>query len=170
MKAILSLIVLCSTVAFSLNAQVIPYQELPSPESKPGIDLVLEYESPRDKIVVRDGKLTHISKTYHYDENRPYNANPVGMSSRAISESVPLNGRQLTALKNQIQSSGILSLPGSTFGAPQGERSYDFILRIVVDGQQKSVIFRSNPSYASPPMEFERMKEYIWRLVAEAER
>jgi len=169
MKVVLSLIAVVFFVN-ALPAQVIPYQELPTPESKPGIDLVLEYESPRDEVRVENGKLTHISKTYHYDENRPYSASPVGMSSRAISESTPLNGRQLTALENHIKSSGILDLPNSSYGAPQGERSYDYILRMTVNGQRKSVVFRSNPSYAHAPTAFERMKEYIWQLVAEVER
>lgn len=168
MKVMLSLLMVF--FCFSLAAQVIPYQELPTPASKPGLDLVLEYTSPRDEVVIRNGKITHISKTYHYDEERPYVATPVGVSSRTIANATPLNGQQLNAFKEQINSSGIMNLSQKSFGAPYGERSYDYSLRISMNGRQQEIVFRSNPSYSNAPYPFELMKEYIWRLVAEVER
>lgn len=168
MKFILSL---TATLVFTLtlNAQVIPYQELPRPQAKPGLDIVLEYSSPRDEVIIKNGKLTHVSKTYHYDEQRPYVASPVGMSSNTISDATPLSGQQLTALKNMINSCGIMSLPQSDYGASSNERSYDYSFYIVNNGQRRSITYHSNPSYSQAPPSFDRLKEYVWRLVTEVE-
>jgi hypothetical protein len=168
MKIVLSLIAafICT---LTLNAQVIPYQELPRPQAKPGLDLVLEYSSPRDEVMIKNGKLTHVSKTYHYDEQRPYVASPVGMSSNTISDGTPLSGQQLTALSNIINNCGILSLPQSDYGASIEERSYDYSFYIVNNGQRRNITYHSNPSYPHAPQSFERLKEYVWKLVAEVE-
>jgi hypothetical protein len=164
--AVMSMLCMFATI----DAQVISYQEIPTPESKAGINVFLEYTSPRDEVIISNGKLTHISKTYQYDENRPYVATPVSMSTSVIANNIPLNGRQLTSLKEAIRNSGLTKLQRQNYGAPHGQRSYDYTLRIEVDGRAYSYIYRSNPSYPNAPQQFNQMKEYIWKLVAEAER
>lgn len=157
---------LCTIMA---SAQVIPYQQLPTPATKPGSDLVLEYSSPRDEVIVQGGKLTHISKTYHYDHNRPQVAAPIGTSQRTVLNAEPLNGRQLTALEQGIHSSGIFNLTDSSYGAPDGQSSYDYRIKVRMNGQQRDIVFRSNPSYSYAPQAFEVIKDYVWRLVTEVE-
>ena len=169
MKVLIAVVnMLC--LVFTINAQVISYQEIPTPESKAGLNIFLEYTSPRDEVIISNGKLTHISKTYHYDENRPYVATPVSMSTNVIANKIPLNGRQLTNLQDMIRSSGLTKLQRQSYGAPHGQRSYDYTLRLEVDDRTYSYIYRSNPSYPHAPQQFTQMKEYIWRLVAEVER
>ncbi|MCB0570289.1 MAG: hypothetical protein KDC66_11015 [Phaeodactylibacter sp.] len=166
----LSVLAMFLVFGFQLSAQTLAYQSLPVPAVKPGLDILLHYTSPSDEVIVKDGKLTHIATTYHYDESRPYVATPAGVSQQAILESVPLNGHQLNALKDMINNSDFLYLPGSTYGAPEGQRSYDYNLHIKADGREKAVAYRSNPSYGNAPAPFERMQEYIWKLVTEVER
>ncbi|MCB9302568.1 MAG: hypothetical protein H6566_18145 [Lewinellaceae bacterium] len=163
---LITLIGLC----FQLNAQAIAYQSLPIPETRPGLDILLHYSSPRDEVIIQDGKLTHIARKFHYDESRPYVATPVAVTQQTVADGIPLNGRQLTALKEMIKGSDFLYLPENTYGAPEGDRSYDYSLRIKAEGHEKAVSYRSTPSYANAPAPFERMQEYIWKLVTEAEQ
>ncbi|MCB0587684.1 MAG: hypothetical protein KDD06_20500 [Phaeodactylibacter sp.] len=157
------------SVVFQLNGQTIAYQELPRPAAKPGIDLFFHYDSPRDVVIIQNGKLTHISRNYVYDENRPWVATPVDVSERTVADAVPLNGHQLKSLQEMIGSTGIMQLPEREYGAPAGQRSYDYQMRIRSEGRERSVLYRSNPSYAIAPPAFDRMKEYIWKLVTEVE-
>ncbi|MCB0595200.1 MAG: hypothetical protein H6557_24315 [Lewinellaceae bacterium] len=163
------LLITLSTFMFNLNAQTIAYQELSRPASKPGLDIYLHYDSPQDEVLIQNGKLTHISKTYVYDENRPWVATPVDVATRKVADGVALNGHQLNSLQQMIQNTGILQLPQQEYGAPGDQRSYDYQMRIRSGGQDKAVIYRSNPSFATAPPAFDRMKEYIWRLVTEVE-
>ena len=156
-------------VSINLNGQTIAYQELPRPSAKPGLDLYLHYDSPRDEVIIQNGKLTHISKTYVYDENRPWVATPTDVATRKVADAVPLNGHQLNSLQEMIQGTGIMQLPAREYGAPNGQRSYDYQMDIRSGGQSRSVTYRSNPSYATAPPAFDHMKEYLWRLVTEAE-
>ncbi|HMQ48458.1 MAG TPA: hypothetical protein PKA00_13640 [Saprospiraceae bacterium] len=152
------------------NAQTIPYQELPRPAARPGMDLVFQYESPRDLVLVKNGKITHISKIHHYDEDRPWVATPVHISQQTVLDQVPLNGTQLQALQEMIQSSDFLYLPLNEYGAPQDERAYPYHIKIITGDQEKSVFFYSNPTYAPAPVPFARMEEYVWKLVTEVEQ
>lgn len=152
------------------SAQTIPYQELPRPAARPGMDLVFQYESPRDLVLVKDGKITHVAKIHHYDEERPWVATPVHISQQTVLDQIPLNGTQLQALLEMIQSSDFLYLPLNEYGAPQDERAYPYHLHVLTGGQEKSVFFYSNPSYAPAPVPFARLEEYVWKLVTEVEQ
>ncbi|MCO6480221.1 MAG: hypothetical protein J5I94_26515 [Phaeodactylibacter sp.] len=168
MKVFPALITLLAIV-FQLNAQTIAYQELPRPAAKPGLDIYLHYDSPRDEVIIQNGKLTHISKTFVYDENRPWETTPVDVATRTVANGVPLNGHQLSSLREMIRNTGIMQLPKQEYGAPAGQRSYDYQMRIRSEGQDRAVIYRSNPNFAIAPASFDRMKEYIWKLVTEVE-
>ncbi|MCB0583405.1 MAG: hypothetical protein KDD10_29270 [Phaeodactylibacter sp.] len=162
------LIALLSFV-FQLNGQGMAYPGSSLPAAKPGLDIYLRYDSPRDEVIVQNGKLTHISKTYIYDENRPWDATPVDVSQRTVANAIPLNGHQLNSLREMIQTTGIMQLPEQEYGAPSGQRSYDYQMHIRSEGQEKAVLYRSNPSFANAPPAFDRMKEYLWKLVTEVE-
>ncbi len=161
--------VLITLLIFSLHltAQPMAYGEPSAPASRAGLDIYLHFSSPRDEVLIENGKLTHIATTYIYDENRPWAATPVDMSRRTVADAVPLNGHQLKALEEVILNSGIMQLPRQEYGAPAGQRSYDYQFRIRSGGQSRAVIYRSNPSYAVAPPAFGRMKEYVWKLVTE---
>ena len=163
------LLITLFSFVIQLSGQGMAFQELPRPASKPGLDIYLHYDSPRDEILIQDGKLTHISKNYVYDENRPWVATPADVSLRKVANEVPLNGHQLTSLQEMIQGTGIMQLTDQEYGAPNGQRSYDYQIDIRSGGQSRSVTYRSNPSYATAPPAFDRMKEYLWRLVTELE-
>ncbi|MCB0587280.1 MAG: hypothetical protein KDD06_18420 [Phaeodactylibacter sp.] len=163
------LLITLFSFVIQLSGQGMAFQELPRPASKPGLDIYLHYDSPRDEILIQDGKLTHISKNYVYDENRPWVATPADVSLRKVANEVPLNGHQLTSLQEMIQGTGIMQLTDQEYGAPNGQRSYDYQMDIRSGGQSRSVTYRSNPSYATAPPAFDRMKEYLWRLVTELE-
>ena len=167
---VFSVLITLLSFAFQLNAQQMAYRESARPASKPGLDIYLQFSSPRDEVVIEDGKLTHIAKTYIYDNNRPWVATPVDMTEQKVADAIPLNGHQLTALQEMILSTGIMQLPKQEYGAPAGERSYDYQFRIRSGGQSQAVTYRSNPSYAVAPPAFGQMKEHLWKLVTEVER
>ncbi len=153
-----------------INAQPLAFQSLHAPAARPGMDILLHYTTPRDEVIIQEGKLTHISKKYHYDESRPYIATPAGASQQLVADGIPLNGHQLNALKEMISSSDFLYLPEDSYGAPDSRPGYEYNLRIKADGREKSVAYHSQPGRGNAPAPFERMQEYIWKLVTEVER
>lgn len=151
-----------SVFALQLPAQVIPYQELSRPSSKPGTDTYLYYSSPRDEIVVKDGQLSHFSKNYHHGAGE--------VSLQSVAEGVPLNGRQLLALKDMINSSGLAQLDRRAYGALDGGPETESVLRVRVDGREQAVLFRSGPGHSSPPTPFSQISQHLWQLVTEVEQ
>ena len=157
-------------VCLHLTAQVIPYQELSRPEQKPGTDYKIYFETPRDLIIVRDGYISHQSKNYHQSSPGGYSAQPVKYSAQTVLEGVPLNGNQLLALKDRVKNSGLLGLDRSAFGAPAHQSGQDHIIRIEMDGQKRSLVYRRNASFPSAPAPFNQFSEYLWWLLTEVEQ
>ncbi len=157
-------------LALSLHAQVISYQELPRPASKPGLDIYFYFSSPGDEVIIENGKLTHIAKKQIYDQDRPWVATPAGVSRQAVADAVPLNGHQLNSLREMIHSSGFLGLPQSEYGAPSDQRSNLYQMYIRSQGSEKKIIYYHSPSSGQPPAAFRQLKEYIWSVVARVEQ
>lgn len=166
MKKVGLLFVVLAAV-LQLPAQVIPYQELDRPEQKPGKDLFLVYEGPQDRIEVHDGKITHTSKRYHPGDG---GAQAVQVSTQAVAEAIPLSGRQLTALKEMVQQSGLMQMPRPVYGAPAGQAAEELEIRVKMEGGKQYVRFRTNERFANAPAPFDYIRQYLWRLVTEVEQ
>mgnify|MGYP000633144007 CR=1 FL=1 len=156
-----SLIVFLTFLFFASSAQVIPYQELPRPASKPGTDIYLRFESPGDEIIIEDGYLTHQSKNYHHEEGYA-----TAVSSQSVAESVPLDGRQLTILKERIASSNFYQARVTSGSRMGGEHS----LHIRTDQGENRLVFAGNPDYAGAPPAYRRIVDYLWQLIIEVEQ
>lgn len=160
--------ILLSVFCLQLPGQVIPYQELSRPAPKPGTDLYLYYSSPSDEVIVENGKITHRSKNYRRDTDDPYSATSTNPSKQSVAESIPLNGHQLSGLKQRVNNSGFFQDQPRRHRASSDAVQYE--LRIRVDGKEQRMAFSSNPSYAGAPPSFEHITDYLWRVVTEVEQ
>ena len=171
MKHPICLLLLLFTFNSLLQGQTNAWGEYTRPATKPGIDIVFHYESPRDEIIVKDGRLTHIAKNHHYDENRPWEDTPVAVSRQTLVEARPLNGHQLQALEEMIKSSNFLYLPKSEYGASSGEEANPYSLSIRTKEGSKTIIYRGTPGgYYQAPEAFKRLEEYAWKLIISIEK
>ena len=113
----------------------------------------LEYISSFEKITIKEGKITWIRHSFHYDDERAVKATPDSISSQKIQNSVKVNKSKLNELYELIESNDFQSL-SPEYGAPQNERHYLYSIKVKNGNKEKMVLFRSNPSYEEAPPGF----------------
>ncbi|MBL8018323.1 MAG: hypothetical protein JNM27_01540 [Leptospirales bacterium] len=123
----------------------------------------VSYSSSTTRIVVEDSML--IVTRLEQEFANP--VSPVPSSTKATSMQGGLTGDQITRLRNTIQKNGFLGL-NATYGAPEGQRFYPYRIELNIDGQAKSVLYRSNPAYESAPKPFSELESLLNELTAVA--
>ena len=146
-------------LVFSASAQVIPYQELSRPADKPGTDLYVYYSSPTDEVIIKNAKISHLSK------NGGTYGSSMDAGKQTVAEAVPLNGRQLGSLKEQITNSGFF---GAASTAYLSNASYE--LHIRTNQKEQHLAYEQNPAYARAHPSFDQITNLLWRIVTEVEQ
>lgn len=89
-------------------------------------------------------------------------------SARTLSEpEVEITREQARAVAALVFSSGFMDL-GPEHGAPEDQRFYPYRITVrAADGAEKTVLFRSNPSYEGKPEAFANLEEHLLKLGAD---
>ncbi len=132
--------------------------------SKKEAPFSLSYSSYQDRINIRDQTFSHTRLQHHFPENSPV-AVPDSTSNLEVLKRSPLNQFQLNELQ-KIVNSGFLKL-NDAYGAPQDKRHYPYTIQVEINGQQKKVIYRSNPSFDEAPYAFKTLKSALLNLSKE---
>ena len=150
-----SLLLLCVTIginiAGNLDAQVAPKLKVKQ--------IHLEYKSPNKSVEIKDTVLIVTEKKDVFD-------NPVSsIPSRSTFEdkNYTLTKKEVYDLIKFIQDNKFYEL-NSSYGAPEGERSYPTTITIQMHGRDKSVVYRNNPSFESAPEAFRKTEGYLLKL------
>jgi len=77
----------------------------------------------------------------------------------------PLNTLQINELQ-KVVNNGFFNLDDA-YGAPQDQRHYPYTLQVEINGQQKKVIYRSNPSFDEAPYSFKTLESTLFNLSQE---
>lgn len=125
--------------------------------------LHVSYSSSTTRIVVEDSMLI-VTRLEHEFANP---VSPVPSKTTATSMQGGLTEDQLTRLRNTIKKNGFLGL-NATYGAPEGQRFYPYRIELSIDGQAKSVLYRSNPAHESAPRPFSELESLLNELTAVA--
>ena len=155
---IITLMVPLLALAFSVSAQVIPYQELSKPATKPGKDLFVYYSTPSDEVTIKDGKISHRSKIGGSDGYEE-------AGRQTVAEGVPLNGRQLSSLKEQITNTGFFRAAATPY---RSDAAYE--LHIRTSQKEQHLAYEQDPAYSRAHPSFDRIATLLWQVVTEVEQ
>ncbi len=121
---------------------------------------ILHYTGPKNKIMVNESSLTHYRKEEHHAPGS-VSATPKSVTTNTLLDKAPLNKAQIDLLKEAL-SNGFMELKPD-YGAPTNERHYPFYINVSFNGQNKEVLFRSNPSYGPAPDAFKEVEAAIFQ-------
>ncbi|HKK78800.1 MAG TPA: hypothetical protein VJ933_04190 [Phaeodactylibacter sp.] len=155
---IITLLLPFMALTLSVSAQVIPYQELSRPADKPGTDLFVYYSTPSDEVTIKNGKISHRSKfggSGGYEE----------VGRQTVAEAVPLNGRQLSSLKEQINNTGFFQAASTPYRV---EAAYE--LHIRTSQKEQHLAYEQDPAYGRAHPSFDRIATLLWQVVTEVEQ
>jgi hypothetical protein len=121
--------------------------------------LEIRYESPGLSATLRDTALEFVKKTYSY----PHPAATTPSEVKQTRGAVTLSATQLENLRSVMTNSGFMKLKPA-YGAPEEERHYPYMLEVTLDGESRSVVYRSNPSYLPAPQAFSQVQQAVEAL------
>lgn len=87
------------------------------------------------------------------------------MGHQTVAESVPLNGRQLSSLKAQIENSGFFR---ATSTASRHRANYE--LHIRTSQKEQHLAYEQDPAYGRAHPSFDRISNLLWQVVTEVEQ
>lgn len=151
MKSWIIFLVLSLFIAMTLSSQVAPKLKVKQ--------IHLEYKSPNKTLEIKDTNLTITEKKDVFD-------NPVSSipsSSSFEDKNYTLTKKEVYNLIKFIEDNQFFAL-NSSYGAPIGERSYPTTISIKMHGNEKEVVYRSNPSFESAPESFRKLEAYLLQL------
>jgi len=118
------------------------------------------YHSPMLSIEIKNGSLS-FTRQVDVKYAKPWSATPESYKERTGGGSI--SGQQVRALLDAADACGFFAL-NDAYGAPGDERYYAYEISITQAGRRKTVVFRSNPSYAEAPSCFVTLQEKITAL------
>lgn len=139
------------SILLSLSAQVAPKQKMKQ--------IFLEYKSTTKTIKINDTLLTITERKDTFD-------NPVSsIPSKSTLEDrdYTLSKKEIYDLTKFIQDNKFFDLEDS-YGAPEKERNYPTSILIQMHKKEKTVVYRSNPSFSDAPDSFKKIESYILKL------
>ncbi len=119
----------------------------------------LQYKSPNKSIEIKDTSLVITEKKDVFE-------NPVSSipsSSTFEDKNYTLTKKEVYDLIKYIQDNKFFDLNAS-YGASEGERSYPSTILVKMHGNEKEVVYRSNPLFESSPEAFRKVEGYILKL------
>jgi hypothetical protein len=146
---LVSLLILVFTIA--LNSQVAPKLKVKQ--------IQLEYKTSNKSIQVRDTSLIITEKKDVFDNP----ASSIPSSSKFEDKNYTLTKKEVYDLIKFIQDNKFFDLNDS-YGAPEAERNYPTQIFIKMLGNEKEVVYRSNPSFESAPEAFNKIETYLLKL------
>jgi len=118
----------------------------------------MEYETPVLRLVLNDRSLMI---THFPDELASFRQAESASEPRI--EYLGISELELDRLKQMVDQEGFGQLDAS-YGAPADQKYYPYRLRVVVNGTDKTVLYRSNPAWPGPPKAFLYIERTLLRL------
>jgi len=121
----------------------------------------VEYEAPFMSISM-DAFTLQLSRTVIQDVQSPV---AIPQTTGTENLSISVSGEDYRRIVALVEHPDFLLLE-NTYGAPESERFYPYRLTVTQWWKQKTVVFRSNPSWPGAPKAFLFLEQELLRLTA----
>lgn len=127
-------------------------------------DFYLEYTSSTKTVIIKGNAMTVQEWVEQYDN--PVSSMP--SARKEIKKTVNISAGDISRLKSTIKANGFMSLPKTEYGAAQGDRYYPYTISVVLNGKQKKILYKSNPSPETEqaPKAFSELEKQVNEMTA----